>query len=196
MKEHRTRHLPLLLMALLMAVLMAGAFALTGCGDADEATDTAATEATADSKPDVVPLEEEDSPENNYGALPGDNVVEDPYEAMSEKERVEVKAESAIKNKDVNNFIGKWKGTKETAYDIYGHLKVNIKRDGTINIDVVDENLDGTWEMQDDGLHYKNELMTGRIFYGRTGELTIDNDDWDYDNEDTGIAVILKPMKK
>ena len=196
MKEHRTRHLPLLLMALLMAVLMAGAFALTGCGDADEATDTAATEATAKSKPDVVPLEEEDSPENNYGALPGDNVVEDPYEAMSEKERVEVKAESAIKNKDVNNFIGKWKGTKETAYDIYGHLKVNIKRDGTINIDVVDENLDGTWEMQDDGLHYKNELMTGRIFYGRTGELTIDNDDWDYDNEDTGIAVILKPVKK
>ena len=196
MKEHRTRHLPLLLMALLMAVLMAGAFALTGCGDADEAEDTAATEATAESKPDVVPLEEEDSPENNYGALPGDNVVEDPYEAMSEKERVEVKAESAIKNKDVNNFIGKWKGTKETAYDIYGHLKVNIKRDGTINIDVVDENLDGTWEMQDDGLHYKNELMTGRIFYGRTGELTIDNDDWDYDNEDTGIAVILKPMKK
>ena len=196
MKEHRTRHLPLLLMALLMAVLMAGAFALTGCGDADEAEDTAATEATAESKPDVVPLEEEDSPENNYGALPGDNVVEDPYEAMSEKERVEVKAESAIKNKDVNNFIGKWKGTKETAYDIYGHLKVNIKRDGTINIDVVDENLDGTWEMQDDGLHYKNELMTGRIFYGRTGELTIDNDDWDYDNEDTGIAVILKPVKK
>ena len=196
MKEHRTRHLPLLLMALLMAVLMAGAFALTGCGDADEAEDTAATEATAESKPDVVPLEEEDSPENNYGALPGDNVVEDPYEAMSEKERVEVKAESAIKNKDVNNFIGKWKGTKETAYDIYGHLNVNIKRDGTINIDVVDENLDGTWEMQDDGLHYKNELMTGRIFYGRTGELTIDNDDWDYDNEDTGIAVILKPVKK
>ena len=196
MKEHRTRHLPLLLMALLLAVLMAGAFALTGCGDADEAKDTAATEATAESKPDVVPLEEEDSPENNYGALPGDNVVEDPYEAMSEKERVEVKAESAIKNKDVNNFIGKWKGTKETAYDIYGHLKVNIKRDGTINIDVVDENLDGTWEMQDDGLHYKNELMTGRIFYGRTGELTIDNDDWDYDNEDTGIAVILKPVKK
>ena len=38
-----------------------------------------------------------EGPENNYGALPGDVVEEDPYEAMSEEERVIVKKKSEKK---------------------------------------------------------------------------------------------------
>ena len=199
MKQNRTKHLPLLMMTLLLALLLAGAFTLTGCGDEEDAADDAAvSETTVEIATDPESMEEareEDGPENNYGALPGDVVEEDPYEAMSEEERVIVKKKSEKKNKNKDNFIGKWKADKETAHDLYGHLKVDIREDGTIYIDVIDENFTGTWKKTNEGIRFTTELMKGRLYYGRTGELVFDNDKWDIDDEETGIAVILHRVK-
>ena len=199
MKQNRKKHLPLLAMTMLLAILLAGAFTLTGCGDEEDVADDEAVIETTVEVPDT-PEEkekerEEAGPENNWGALPGDRVEVDPYEAMSEEERAIVKKQSKKKNKDADNFIGKWKVDKETGYDLYGNTKIDINKDGTFKMDIGDEVFTATWKKTRDGIRYKGEVISGRIFYGRTGELIIDNDKWDIDDEETGIGVILRKVK-
>lgn len=157
---------------LLLAVLMALALTLTACGSSDE--------------------EEEVQTQGS-----GDFAYEvDPYSQMSDAELEALKQKADLMNKDVENFYGTWQANEEEAYNLYGGLKITINEDGTFDADVGqgEEVFSGTWKKTDDGVSFKSELLNGTFFYGETCLMTIDNSEWDYDGEDSGMAVTLEKV--
>lgn len=166
-KEMLTKILPLLL-----CLLLATAFALTACGG-----------------------EEDDEAANNYGAPKGDKVEVDPYSQMSDAELEALKKEAEVMNKDKDNFIGTWKADDEVAYDLYGGLVVTINEDGSFIADVSngEEIYHGTWKKSPDGVEFTSELLSGTLYYGDTCQMTINNSEWDYDEEE--MAVTMEKVK-
>lgn len=93
-------------------------------------------------------------------------------------------------NKDEANFYGKWEATTENAKNLYGFLEVTVNEDGTVIMDMADEHLEGTWEKIDGGIHFKNELFEGDLFYGKKCKMVIREIE-----EDENIQVTLTKVE-
>ena len=172
---------------LLTSLLVCAAMLLAGCGSSGD-EDPSASAATEPSQTAAA---------SDTGEKDDFSYETDPYEQMSDAELEALKAEAARKNKDEKNFYGTWRADDEEAYNLYGNLTLKINKDGTFSADLSDgeEKFSGTWKKVSSGLAFKSELMSGRLYYGEYGELTIDNDEWDYDDEETGMAVTLQTVK-
>ena len=169
---------------LLLALIFAMSLCFTACGDKDDEEVAGSGGAKATKEATRVP----------EGYTPEDfEVEEDPYEALPEAEKKKMKKEAKIKNKDVESFYGTWVGDEETAYNLYGNIVLTINKDGTFDADLSDgeEVFSGTWTKADDGINYTSELMSGKLYFGEYCQLTIDNSEWDYDDEDSDMVVTL-----
>lgn len=177
-REHRKK----ILLPLLLALLLAAAFTLAACGDSsgDEDSEAVATTATK-------------------ATQAGDDfsVDVDPHEELSEEEKAKLRQEAVKKNQDADNFIGTWKGDDDVAYNLYGNMIITINKDGTFDADLGDgeEVFSGTWKKINNGISYKSELMSGKFYFGEYCEMTIDNAEWDYDDESEGMAVTMTKIK-
>ena len=183
MADNKKRSFLLLLMSLTVACAML----LAGCGSSDD--DAGSLDSTGPVS--TQPTTYKDTGKDDF------SYETDPYAEMSDAELEALKAEAAQKNKDEKNFYGTWRADDEEAYNLYGNLTIKINKDGTINVNLSDgeEQFTGKWKKVSDGLSFKSELMSGKLFYGEYCELTIDNSDWDYDDEETGMAVTLHKIK-
>ena len=86
-------------------------------------------------------------------------------------------------NQDEENFYGTWKATSSDAENLYGHLIITINDDGTFDADVAEEKFSGTWKKISGGISYTSELMSGKIYFGETLDMVI---------EDEGVSVTLQ----
>ncbi|MBQ6401024.1 MAG: hypothetical protein IJI20_01920 [Firmicutes bacterium] len=145
-----------MLIALLLAVMVAFAFGLTGCGEEEE---------LSDDDIDYMLNEGADQP-----------TTVDKKKASEAREL----------NKNIDNFIGTWEATSEEAKNLYGHLKITINDNGTFDADVTDEKFSGTWTKIDGGISYTSELMSGKIYYGETCRMII---------EDSGVRVTMRKVE-
>lgn len=143
------------LMSALMLIFSTGIF-LTSCGIGDEA-DT----------------EEEILYQMNEG--------EDGVQTATVDKKTADKAKKLNENEE--NFYGTWVAYGGDAENLYGNLEVTINEDGTVKILVTDEKDAGTWEKIDGGISYTAELMSGKIYYGPTCTMVIENE---------GISVPMK----
>ncbi len=172
---------------LLMSLMVAGAMLLAGCGSSDD--DAAGTDTTGSVS--TQPTTYKDTGKDDF------SYETDPYAEMSDAELEALKQEAALKNKDEKNFYGTWRADNDEAYNLYGNLTIQVKKDGSFHADLSDgeEKLTGTWKKVNGGIAFRTELMSGKLFYGEYCEMTIDNEEWDYDDEDTGMAVTLQKIK-
>lgn len=98
------------------------------------------------------------------------------------------KVEQARKlNEDEENFYGTWVAYGPEVENLYGSLEVTINEDGTVDIDVTGEKDSGTWHKIDGGISYKGELMAGKIYYGPTCQMIIEEK-----SEDSTISVLME----
>ena len=86
-------------------------------------------------------------------------------------------------NAQEDNFYGTWKATSSDAENLYGHLIITINEDGTFDADVTDEKFSGTWKKTSGGISYTSELMNGKIYFGESLDMVI---------EDAGVSVTLE----
>lgn len=86
-------------------------------------------------------------------------------------------------NQDEENFYGTWKATSSDAENLYGHLIITINEDGTFDADVTEEKFSGTWKKINGGISYTSELMNGKIYFGESLDMVI---------EDAGVSVTLQ----
>ncbi len=175
------------LAVLMLLLAVSASLLLFGCGSSEEDTAGADDTGTAAEEQTAPVSDEED--DFSYET--------DPYAEMSDAELEALKQEAALKNKDEKNFYGTWRADTEEAYNLYGNLTLKINKDGTFSADLSDgeEKINGTWKKVSSGIAYKSELMSGKLFFGEYCELTIDNSEWDYDDEETGMAVTLQKVK-
>lgn len=111
--------------------------------------------------------------------------TEDYYE-MSDEKKASLATKASQMNKDPDNFYGTWVATAGEAIDLYGNMEIEIRKDGTFYAEVTDEKFSGTWKKIDGGIAYKSQLMNGKIYYGKTCEMEI---------EDSGVSVIIEKKK-
>lgn len=147
MKNTAENNIRRLLIAFLLMVCVAFAFGLTGCGSEDE---------LSDDDIDYMLNEGADQP-----------TTVDKKKASEAREL----------NKNIQNFVGTWEATSEEARNLYGHLRITINDDGTFDADVTDEKFSGTWTKIDGGISYTSELMNGKIYYGDTCRMIIEDSD-------------------
>lgn len=152
MKTGKHRLIPLLLL-----LPMALAFALCACGSEEE-------EDAAGGGVDVAEYQE-------YADAADETMSDEQI-----RQSAELASKAAEMNKEEDNFYGTWKATSQHAVDLYGHLEITINRNGTFDADVTDEIFSGTWKKIEGGISYTSELMEGKIFYGKTCRMVIEND--------------------
>ena len=77
------------------------------------------------------------------------------------------------------NFYGTWTATSEKAKYLYGELEFTINEDGTWAGIVNYEDLHGTWEEKDFGIHLHDEVLDWEsdLFYTDKGNFVLDEDD-------------------
>lgn len=68
-------------------------------------------------------------------------------------------AEIVVKKKAPEDFVGSWTATSARAEFQYGMVNITIKADGTWNGYIAYEDLTGTWEEIEDGLHLTSDIM-------------------------------------
>lgn len=98
----------------------------------------------------------------------------------------EKKAEDGVIKVDIptNNFVATWTATSAKAEYLFGNLTVTLNNDNTWTGIVTDENLHGTWEERDFGVHLYDEveLWECDLFYTENDNFVL--------NED-GIKIVL-----
>ena len=137
--------------ALLIALLLGMGACLTACGEED--------------------IDEDINVSDDYA-------LNEDLEVQPSKNKTLIKKAQEM-NKDPQNFLGTWEATSDEAKNYYGHLIITINEDGTFDADVADEKFSGTWTKIDGGISYTSELMSGKLFYGDTCEMIIDNPEKD-----------------
>ena len=91
----------------------------------------------------------EDATEENASDQDNDIYYEE------ENEGVELE----IKKKPTDDFVGSWAATSAQALYQYGSVDININNDGTWNGYIAHEDLEGTWEETQDGMHLTSDIM-------------------------------------
>ena len=108
---------------LLMSLMVAGAMLLAGCGSSDD--DAAGTDTTGSVS--TQPTTYKDTGKDDF------SYETDPYAEMSDAELEALKQEAALKNKDEKNFYGTWRADNDEAYNLYGNLTIQVKKDGSFH---------------------------------------------------------------
>ena len=116
--------------------------------------------------------------------------IEEETSSISEEEAKALASKASELNKDETSFFGTWKATSSNAQNLYGNLEIEIKKDGSVIMDVADEHLEGTWEKVDEGIHFENELFEGDFYYGDRCQMIIKEIE-----EDDEIQVVLTKVK-
>ena len=77
------------------------------------------------------------------------------------------------------NFYGTWSADSAKAKHLYGNLSITINDDGTWTGIITDEELQGTWEETDYGIHIRDDVYDWECELNRTdkGNFIIDEDD-------------------
>ena len=77
--------------------------------------------------------------------------------------------------------------------NLYGNLEITINKNGTFDANITGENLHGKWHKIDGGIEYKNELISGKIFYGPTCIMTFEEfNSSDEGDEDIQVVLVKK----
>ena len=162
------------LLALTMAAILALSFSLTACGSSDSAA----------------PLVEEDVAVDDTANL---SLMDDPESTRSGDPKLASKAEKL--NEDPESFYGTWVSTSPDAENLYGNLEITILENGTFVANITGEKLRGKWKKIDGGIEYKNELISGKIYYGPTCIMTFEEFAEDEENDDIEVVLIKKPKQ-
>lgn len=93
--------------------------------------------------------------------------------------------EPNIVNQDIRMFYGKWKTTSDHSEYLFGHIELDIKRDGTWTGYSALEPMDGTWTKTENGIECTSELVNFSLGFTDTGALF-------YQEENKGVAVLTK----
>ena len=112
----------------------------------------------------------------------GDEDVD--YTTSAEQASLAKKAEEM--NKEEDNFYGRWVATSERAEYLYGNLEITVNEDGTFTGNVTEEDFSGTWEKVDKGIEFKSELLSGKLYFGKTCRMVI------YDEYETPVTLTKK----
>lgn len=106
--------------------------------------------------------------------------------SQEDLEGAEKAAEDGVIKVDVptRNFMGTWTADSAKAEHLFGNLTITLKDDNTWTGIVTDENLYGTWEEKDFGVHLYDEveLWECDLFYTDKDNFVL--------NED-GIKIVL-----
>lgn len=164
------------ILALLLALVMSAsaAFALTGCGSDEEEQPPAATE----------------EEEIDVGSL---NLMDNPEATKAKDPKLESKAKKL--NEAPESFYGTWVSNSADTENLYGNLEITILENGTFKANITGENLKGTWKKIDGGIEYKNEYISGKIYYGPTCIMTFEEFTEDGES-DEDIEVVLTKKEK
>lgn len=168
-----------ILLAIIMVLGTAAAF--TGCGSDDESEDTKTKATEASEAAEEVVFEEAEMYYSDDAYVDESAMTDEELDRLSQLEQ-----KAAKLNQDEKNFYGTWETVTEGAHEIYGDLKFVIKEDGTFDADVTEEKFSGTWKKVDGGIKYKSVLMEGKMFYGKTCQMIIENE---------GVSVAVKKTR-
>lgn len=90
-----------------------------------------------------------------------------------------------IVKQDIRMFYGKWKTTSDHSEYLFGHIEVDIKKDGTWTGFSALEPMDGTWTKTKNGIYCTSEFVNFSLGFTDTGALL-------YQEENKGVAVLTK----
>ena len=96
--------------------------------------------------------------------------------------KAEIKAEDGVVKVDIpaKHFVGTWSADSGQAEHLYGNLEITLKDDNTWTGNVTGEELYGTWEERDFGVHLydKVELWECDLFYTDKGNFVLNEDEF------------------
>lgn len=125
----------------------------------------------------------EETTGDGTGSLEEDDPVIAEVDNGIEFEEEEEDAELTFEKAPVDKFYGTWEVTSDQSLFQYGNVTLTINENGTYTGNVSEEDVNGTWEENDEGIALTGELLSCLLSYTDKDVLTMrytPNDDGDY----------------